>query len=488
MKLTFATVLGAVLVLIGIVALRTALITDKQIAVDAVQPASLDVDSAAERLARAIRHRTISYQEESRRTGAEFLRLHEYLKKAFPRVHDTLTREVVSEYSLLYTWMGASKELPPIILMAHLDVVPAEGGSANDWTYPPFAGRIANGYVWGRGSLDVKLAVTACLEAIEILIAERFSPQRTVYLALGHDEEVGGQHGAAKIAALLEDRGVRASFTLDEGSAIVDGVVPGVSQPVALVALAEKGYLTLELKVSGEGSHASMPRHPTTIGKLARAIHRLETTLMPTELKAPASEMLEFLASEMPVGMRAVVANRWLLEPLLISRLERTPATNALIRSTTAPTLLPQAGVKENVIPQEARALVNFRLLPGDTVAKVIAQVEKTIDDQHVTVTQLGYTVEASAVSNAESPAFDALHRTIRQVFPDVVVAPSLVVGATDSRHYANIAENSFRFLPMRLSKTDLKRIHGKDERISVENYADIIRFYIQLIKNTASP
>ena len=265
----------------------------------------------------------------------------------------------------------------------------------------------------------------------------------------------------------------------------MNGVVPGVKSPVALVGLAEKGYLTLELTARSEGGHSSKPVHPTAVGKLAHAIHRLETNLMPADLRPPASGIFENLASEMPLGMRAVVANRWLFEPLLLSRLERTPATNAIIRTTAAPTLLPQSGTKENVIPRQAKAIVNFRILPGDTVQGVMEHVDQIIDDVDVEVTQGGHTVEASPVSDEESPEFLALHRTIRQIFPDTVVAPSLVIAGTDSKHYEEIADNSFRFIPMRLETADLDRIHGRDERISNENYREIIQLYVRLLLNT---
>ncbi len=487
MKLMLAMITGAVLILVGVVLLRTALITSRQITVEPVTPIPVDVGLAATRLAGAIRYRTISYQDPSHIDGAEFLRLHQYLKQAFPRVHATLTREVVGDYSLLYTWKGSSQALNPIVLLAHMDVVPSGGEKKGEWTYPPFEGRIADGCIWGRGSMDVKLAMTATLEAIEALIEREFQPQRTVYLAFGHDEEIGGRKGAAKIADLLEARGIQATFTLDEGSAIVKGVVPGVIKPVALVALAEKGYLTLELTATGEGGHSSRPKHLTTIGKLARAIHRLETNLMPAELRQPAAGIFEYLASEMPFGMRAVVANRWLFEPVLVSRLERSPSTNAIIRTTTAPTMLLKAGIKDNVPPRQAKAIVNFRILPGDTIQGVIDHVVRTIDDVDVDVQQLGHPVEASPVSDQKSPEFQVLHKTIREVFPDVVVAPSLVIGSTDSKHYRKIAENSFRFIPMRLEEEDLKRIHGKDERIGIENYGEIIRFYVQLLRNTVA-
>jgi carboxypeptidase PM20D1 len=478
---------GAALILVGVVLSRTATITSRQITVEPVTPIHVDMRQPTKRLADAIRYKTVSYQDHAKRDDTEFLRFHQYLEQAFPRVHATLTREVVNDYSLLYTWKGSSQALNPIVLIAHMDVVPAEAGKEGDWTYPPFDGRIADGYIWGRGTLDVKLAITASLEAIERLIERDFRPRRTVYLAFGHDEEIGGWNGAAKIASRLEERGVRVAFTLDEGSAIVNGVVPGVKRPVALVGLAEKGYLTLELTATGEGGHSSKPRYPTAIGKLARAIHRLETNLMPADLRQPAAGIFENLASEMPFGMRAVVANRWLFESILLSRLEREPATNAIIRTTTAPTLLPESGTKVNVIPRRAKAMVNFRILPGDTIQGVKDQVDQIINDADVKLTQHDHSVEASPISDQQSPAFQTLHRTIRQVFPDTVVAPSLVIAGTDSKHYEQIAENSFRFIPMRLEKDDLKRIHGRDERISIENYGEIIRFYVQLLRNTAA-
>ncbi|WP_432474140.1 M20 family peptidase [Amphritea sp. HPY] len=486
MKLMAAVITGIILIFLGVILFRTSLISNRQIIVEPVVPTTLIVDQAARRLAEAIRYKTISYQDPSQRNGAEFLKLHQYLEKAFPRAHTTLSKEVVNNFSLLYTWKGSSKTLKPIVLIAHMDVVPSVSGKEGDWTYPPFDGHIADGYIWGRGSLDVKLAITASLEAVEILIKQGFQPQRTVYLAFGHDEETGGQNGAAKIANLLQERGVLAEFTLDEGSAIVKDVVPGVAKPVALIALAEKGYLTLELTAIGEGGHSSRPKHPTAIEKLARAIYRLESNRMPAELRQPAAGIFEYLASEMSIGMRVVVANRWLFEPLLLSQLEGSPATNAIIRTTTTPTMLPETGTKENVIPEQARAIINFRILPGDTIQGVLDHVKQTVSGLDITINKLGHSVEASSVSDHESSEFQALHKTIRQVFPDTVVAPSLVIGGTDSKHYEKIAEQSFRFIPMRLEKQDLKRIHGKDERISIVNYGEIIRFYVQLLRNTA--
>ena len=412
--------------------------------------------------------------------------MHEYLASSFPQVDTTLKREIVNDYSLLYRWQGSDPSLKPILLNAHTDVVPVEPNTEADWTHSPFSGTIADGFIWGRGAMDMKASLMGILEAIEYLITQSFVPARTVYLAFSHDEEAGGSNGTAKIAELLEGRGVRLNYTLDEGLVITHGIVPGLAKPAALVGLAEKGAVVLELSTRAKGGHSSMPPVSTAVGKLGRAIHRLETNQMPARLDSPVTDMFAYLAPEMPFAWRVVFANRWLFNPWLVPRLEEIQATNALVRTTTAPTVI-QGGVKSNVLPSSARAVVDFRILPGDTVTSVIEHVRATIDDPDITIRQMGREPsEPSPVSRVAASSFTALRKTIHQVFPDVVVAPGLVIGRTDSRRYAKLADNSYRFLPMRLAPEDLKRIHGIDERIAVENYIEIIRFYVQVLHNTA--
>ncbi len=478
---------GLVLALLLVVTFNTLRLESRQIDVESAKTADIDADAATRRLAESLRIRTVSYGPNAPVEEDALNDLHAFLGRSFPRVHGTLDLEVVSDYSLLFTWRGSDPALKPVLFSAHMDVSPVAPETEADWTHPPFEGAVADGFVWGRGALDMKQSLMGVLEAVEHLLAHGFTPTRTVYLAFGHDEEIGGSLGAAKIAEILEQRKVRLYFTMDEGMPITHGIVPGVEQPAALIGLAEKGYLSLELAVEldpAECGHSSMPPVSTAVGKLARAIHRLETNQMPAALKSPASEMFEYLAPEMSLGSRMVVANRWLFDPLLLSRLEEAPATNATIRTTTAPTIV-SGGIKENVLPCGARGIVNFRILPGDSVATVIEHVRTAIDDPDVAIRQTGNeSSEPSAVSDSSSASFALLHRTVRQIFPETVVAPGLVIGATDSRHYVKVAENSYRFLPMRLRQEDLKRIHGTDERIAVDNYLEIIRFYIQLLRN----
>lgn len=448
-------------------------------------PVTFHVDAmqAAERLAGAIRIPTVSEQEAGGINQQSFIELHAYIERAFPSVHAALRREVIGEYSLLYTWQGERNDLKPIALLAHMDVVPAEAEKSK-WTHPPFAGQIADGYVWGRGTLDMKHGVMASLEAVETLLREGFHPGRTVYLAFGHDEEIGGLNGARRIAKSLSERGARLAFTLDEGQAIIKGIIPGVAKPVALVGLAEKGYLTLELVAKGEGGHSSMPRPGMAVVRLARAIERLDRNPMPAALQPPATWMFDRLTPEMSFPYRMVFANLWLFEPLLLSQLARAPGPNGLIRTTAVPTVL-SAGAKENVIPATARALVNFRSLPGQTVQGMIDHVHATIGDPGVQTKVTGEAREAGRVSNTEAFGYVLLEHTIRQVYPEVAVAPTLTIGATDSRHYASVADENYRFIPMRLQSGDLKRIHGIDERIAISDYVRMVHFFAALMRNS---
>ena len=478
--------LGLVL-LVSVVLLRTVSLTSKQVQAGPAIDVPLDGQEMAERLAQAIRFQTISHQDPAQFRGEEFVGLRQYLEQAFPLAHAALTKEVVEEHSFIYTWKGQQEGLKPILLMGHTDVVPAESGAESGWAWPPFEGRIAEGYIWGRGSMDNKNAVLGVLEAVEVLLKEGFQPRRTVYLAFGHDEEIGGQKGAPRIAALLHSRGVELEYVLDEGLAITEGVVPNVSKPVAMVGIAEKGYVSIELTVESEGGHSSMPPKHTAIGILSKAILKLEHNQLPLRMDVPARQLFGALAPEMSFAMRMVFANLWLFGGLVKRQLAASPATNAMVRTTTAPTML-EAGVKDNILPTKARAVVNFRLLSGDSVTDVIEHARQAVDDPRVEISPLkGFGGEPSFVSDTESLSFCALEHTIRQVFPKVIVAPGLVVGATDSRHYADLTSSIYRFTPMWVRPEDLDRVHGTNERISIEDYQQAVRFYMQLIRNSDS-
>ncbi len=476
--------LAAAFLLGGVLVIRTLGFSSRQIA---ASPATvtIDVTAAAERLAEALRFRTISYQDTSAFDLAEFAALHRHLGRAFPKVHQALTRETVGGASLLYTWWGSDTSLAPIVLMAHQDVVPVEPGTEGDWTHAPFSGAISGGYLWGRGAIDDKSNLTAQLEAVELLLSRGYAPRRTVLLVYGHDEEVGGLNGAARIVELLEARGVRPAFVVDEGGALAEGIIPGLSFPVAAVGIAEKGYLSLKLSVQTEGGHSSMPPSRTAIGILARALERLERHQMPRGLRPVTEAMFDYLGPELSFAARLALANRWLFEPVIVRRFGSTAIGNALLRTTTAPTIF-QAGVKENVLPSAASAVVNFRLLPGDSIRHVVEHVRRTIDDPRIEIRMLEFRSEPSPTSSVDSDAFRSIARSIRQVVPDAVVVPWLVVGGTDSRYFTRLTEEVYRVSLVRAGPKDMGRIHGIDERVGIENYGEMVRFYVQLLQHAA--
>lgn len=466
---------GFVLVVVG----RAAGLDSKQLTVELTSPIDLDLTSAAERLASAVRIATVSTGEGPAQSE-QFEALRAHLAASFPRVHEVLTLELVGGDSMLFTWTGTG-DGDPVLLLGHLDVVPVM--DTGEWTHPPFGGVVAEGHVWGRGTLDDKGACLAILEAVEGLLDAGFTPSRTVLLAFGHDEEIGGT-GAKAIADLLASRKILPALVLDEGLAVTEGIVTGFDVPVALIGLAEKGYLTLHLTAKAVGGHSSMPPPKTAVGRVATAIDRLEQNPMPGSTQGVLEHMLDYLGPELPFGKRLAMGNRWLFEPILVGTFSKKNSTNALVRTTTAATMI-EGGVKENVLPTWARATVNFRIRPGDTTADIEAHVNALVGDLDLEVVRApgAMSSEPSPISSPDSDAFLWIHRSIAAVFPDAVVAPGLVVGATDARHFAGVSENIYRFTPWRLTEADIPRVHGRDERLSVDNYAEGIQFYATLIR-----
>jgi carboxypeptidase PM20D1 len=477
--------IAAILILAGVLAFNVFSHGSRQLQVAAVPRAAVDAQAAAGRLSEAIRFRTVSSFEKPDQHADALHGMQAHIEKSFPAFHAAAKREIVAKYSLLYTWEGSDPKAAPIALLAHQDVVPVAPGTEKDWQQPPYDGVIADGFIWGRGSWDDKGNLYSMLEAAEAMAKSGFRPKRTIYFAFGHDEETTGTGGAKSMAALLASRGVRLDFVVDEGLLIVEGQIKGIDKPIALIGVAEKGYTTLVLKAHATPGHSSMPPRDTAIGMMSAALARLEEHRLPMQVRGTVAEMFDTLAPEMRGFNRVALSNLWLFKPLLLREFEKNGPSEATIRTTTALTIF-NAGDKDNVLPGNAEASVNFRLIPGDTQGTVIEHVRSTIANDRISITPAPGNTDPPPVTGTSSPSFQMLGRTIREIFPDVTVSPGLMVAATDSRHYVGLTDNIFRFSPVRANGDDLKRFHGTNERLSIEGYADMIRFYRRLIENSA--
>ena len=459
----------------------------RQVVVPPLPPLAVDKAAVARAMAVAVQAKTVSGLLDPAGVAAEFDKLHEHLRLTYPLVHATLQRELVGAHSLLFTWPGSEPQASAVLLMAHQDVVPIAPGTDTLWKKPPFDGVTEDGMVWGRGTLDNKSNVVTQLQAVEQLLKSGFKPRRTIHLVFGHDEEVGGQRGAVPIVALLKQRGAKLAFVLDEGLAVTEGILPGVDKPLALIGLAEKGSVSLKLTAQAAPGHSSMPPAAghSAIGMLAAALTRLDNKPLPGGIQGAAAQLFAAVAPELPFGQRLAMSNLWLFEPVVERMLGQSASSNAMLRTTTALTIL-NAGIKENVLPGKAEAVVNFRILPGDTSASVLAFAKQAIADERIDVQLLGVPFEPSKLSSAQSDAYRVIERTIREVFPDALVAPGLVLAATDSRHFQDLAEQTYRFMPIRFKSQDLARVHGTDERISGDQLVDMVRFYFRLLQQSA--
>ena len=482
LKFTGAGALALLVLLSAAVAVNTLRNGSRQLQVRPAPPLALNEQAAAARLAAALKFRTIADADAPEASADQFALLQDYLVQAYPRLHAALRREVVG-HSLLYTWQGSDPAAKPILWMAHQDVVPIAPGTGKDWQQQPFGGVVQDGFIWGRGSWDDKGNLFAQMEAVELLLASGFVPRQTVYLAYGADEEVGGPRGAARLAALLKSRKVHLGYVLDEGMMVTEGILKGLTQPAALVGVAEKGYATVNMDLSVAPGHSSDPPAHTAIGMMSEAIARLEEHQLPAEMNGVARDMFATIAPEMTGFNRVALSNLWLFGPLVRHQLEQSSATAAMLRTTTAPTII-NAGNKDNVLPGNANASINFRLRPGDSVQNVLQHVRETVANDAIRIRTSGVTMEPSPVSRTDAPSYLAIARTVREVFPGAVVAPALVVGATDSRYYADLSDDVYKFSPVRAGPTDIPRFHGTNERIAIKNYAEMIRFYHRLLQN----
>ncbi len=472
-------------IFIGILVFNTLRIGGGGDKIESADLKPVHIQQAVDRLSDGLKIPTISQMNSGEIDYTHFVSFNAFLRREYPNVFTRLDVHTINTHSLLFKWSGQDETKLPILLMAHMDVVPIDQQSLDQWTHPPFDGTTDSTTVWGRGAMDDKGSLFAIMESVSHLIETGFTPKQTIYIAFGHDEEIGGTQGAKFSADYFKSKGITFDFVLDEGGGISKELGMGLDKQVAFVAVSEKGYVTLELVAKGAGGHSSMPGKETTIGILATAISKLQANPLPAQLDGPIKHMLNAMAPEMGFIPRMVMANQWIFGGLLDGILSENPSGNAMVRTTTAPTII-SAGVKDNVIPAQAKAMVNFRIIPGDTPESVIQMVRDIIDDERIEVRQPegGFGREPAPVSDPNSDQFNFLSYKIQEVFPGTVVVPGVSPGGTDTKHFVDLSPNIFRFSPIETQEGDLKRIHGIDERISISAFEKGIQFYIHLIES----
>lgn len=487
--LLIGLILAAVIIIILVRTFQYPISTSEP---DPITLTEIDGEEVAQHIGLAIQMKTINHVDSEKVDPVPFQGLHNLISMLYPEVEEYLEREVIGNYSLLYTWKGSDPNLDPIALTAHMDVVPAKEDPDSGWTYPPFSGTVADGYVWGRGAIDCKGVMIGVLEAVNFLLKVGFQPKRTIFLAFGEDEEVSGTRGAAQIVNTLKGRGVQLSFLLDEGGVVTQGSIPGVDAPVGLVGVAEKGHLSLVLRAETAPGHASAPGQVTSIGALALAIATLENNPFPQDLEF-VEFMMSFLADELPFTQKMTLANRWLFGKSLAKRFIATPTLNANTRTTIAPTII-NGGHTENVLPAVAEAIINIRLMPGDTLVDVYKYINELVGDDVVKVLPAhneslygDHSWDPTEVSDVDSPQFHILLDLIKATIPGATASPYLMSGATDARHYIEICNRAFRFSPFILTKEEVNTVHGINERLSFGNAARMVGFLIEVIERMSS-
>lgn len=440
-----------------------------------------------ERLAESIRIETVSHQDPADFERANFEAFLAFLRTHYPKTFVELEIEMVSEFSLLMIWRGSERALEPVLFEGHYDVVPIEPGTLSDWTQPPFAGVIADGYLWGRGSVDDKGAVIGLFETIEALLVEGYRPARTLYFSFGHDEEIGGHAGSAEIARRLEARGVKLAYMIGEGGGIMERYPLLPDRRIAMIALAEKTFVTLTLTARGEGGHSSIPPDDNALVKLATAVADVHANPFAPMIVSPVSEMLETIGQEVPGFTGFLLRNQGLSRGLLARQMAKDRFSAPFVRTTTAVTIF-DAGVKENVVPQTATAKINFRLLPGTPMEEVIERVREIVDDPGIEIVgeQWG---DNPPVARIDAEGYRRIAAAIEAAMPEALVAPGIIVGTTDTRHFANLTRDLYRFHPtLWLTLDEGVGVHGTDERISTAGLAEIPLLYRELVTRVAAP
>ena len=420
---------------------------------------------------------------------APLLRFQGFLADNFDAFHKTAQRYVLSPYSVIYRLPGSGGGSRAVLFIAHYDVVPAE---KEKWSVDPFGAEMKDGFIYGRGSLDMKSTLVSIMEAADNLCAQGWKPKSDIWFAFGGDEERTGINGAIEMAKWFSGKGQKFEWILDEGTSISEDQIKGINTPLALVSVEEKGFLSLDLTAAQEPGHASKPPKVQAAAILARALCRLAKKPFPFRLN-PTVEIFFTLASPMmPRFQGLVMRHARAFGPLFFKMAAVNPASEAMLRTTVAMTQL-EGSAADNVMPSQVRAVVNLRLLWPMTVEAAVAYVRKAIGDERVRVSVHGLGTGPVAAGGefrrgAKKRKFPRgwteIQGAMEEAWPGIPLLPFIMVATTDSRHYQQMTDNIFRFSPYKLDPKELGGIHGHDERISAENLNRGLAFYSGILKS----
>ena len=441
-------------------------------------------NDATEIFAKGLSFKTIS-QVPRMIDSSAFEGLLEHLHSSFPTVYDKLQIDTISTHTLWMKLEGTIANAENILFISHLDVVPVDQKTTKDWDADPFAGEIVDDYVYGRGALDDKASAFGMLEALETLLATDWKPSHNFYFCFGQDEEIGGRNGAGVAAAMCREKGITFRTIFDEAGTISIGSVPGLQKtPVALIGVAEKGYISVEVNFEQPGGHSSMPDTENAILSASAFITSLnEEPIFTPEFTEPLQGFMTHLAPEMSFGLKWAFGLRPLTNSLILNNYQESPTGRALTTNTAVATMV-GAGIKDNVVPSSSRVVCNTRILPGYSIDDIVdAYGQRASQYGGIVKWYNDYGSGPTQTSSFESDDFLTLGQSIRATFPTALISPYLTVGGTDSKNFEGLTEQTYRFLPIALTAEDLPRIHGINERLHVEAYRDLCRFYLDLFQ-----
>ena len=455
----------------------------------------LDASGAVERLRDAVRCRTVNNVDHSKTDFREFDRLQALMRSSYPTVMRAGSFELIG-HSVLITVPGTDPSLRPALYMSHQDVVPVVRGTEADWVHDPFSGDLAEDCVWGRGTLDIKEMVFGILEAAEYLLGHGGRFRRTAFLAFGDDEETLNL-GALGIAETLKARGVQLEFVLDEGlGSIEDGAVFGApGLPVTRIELMEKGYADLELSVESAGGHSSRPWGGSSLEHLARAVTAITDRPFLPRCPEPLLRSFETLAphiTEEPLRslVQDVRGNAEAIAAYCMIRPELFP----FVCTTVAPTVIEGGSDTCNVLPQNMRAVINFRLNEGDRAGTLLQRCREGVlaaDPKSPVSLRFLQANDPSEIARTDGFGYRTLKAALKEFYPEVLAAPSLISGGTDARRYEQVCDTCLRCSPFMVDRELMRQgVHGTNERIPVRSYLQGIRVLIRLMElaNLAEP